>query len=299
MNVLGEQSQAYLSRLRATKSPSDHTILAYTSDLRHFERFFGAPDLDRASSDTIIAYVGDLIERKAAARTTRRRVACLRSFYADLKATGGVEQSPFDGIALRLPRVRSLPRSISRADARRLAAAAWAKAGGRQALVETQVALATLLLICTGIRVGELVKLRADEFRADDGALRVAGKGSKERIVFVSDGALRSRLRAHANRRSGESLFGIGEARWTTDWVRRQLRAFAAEAGVKHRVTPHMLRHTCATLLLEDGVDLRFLQRLLGHENIATTAIYAHVGDAGLQRALESASLLSKLKRAA
>lgn len=299
MKILSERSQAYLSRLRATKSPSDHTISAYTSDLRHFERFYGAIDLDRATSDTIIAYVGDLIDRKAAARTTRRRVACLRGFYADLKTIGAIEQSPFEGIALRLPRVRSLPRSISRADTRRLAAAAWTRASGRPTLVEKQIALAILVLICTGIRVGELVKLNADEFRADDGALRVAGKGSRERIVFVSDGALRSRLRLLVERRSGMTMFGIGEAKWTTDWVRRQLRAFALAAGIKHRVTPHMLRHTCATLLLEDGVDLRFLQRLLGHENISTTAIYAHVGDAGLQRALESAGLLSSLKRAA
>ncbi|MDB5581330.1 MAG: hypothetical protein JWR80_6506 [Bradyrhizobium sp.] len=299
MSNLGEQSQAYISRLRAIKSPSVHTVSAYTSDLRHFERFYGTVDLDRATNDTIISYVGDLIERRAAARTTRRRVACLRGFYQDLKSTGAITNSPFEGIALRLPRVRSLPRSISRADTRRLAEAAWTQARGGPTSVETQIALAVLVFICTGVRVGELVKLNADEFRADDGALRVAGKGSRERMVFVSDRLLRSRLRAHAEWRGGQTLFGIGEKKWTTDWVRRRLRAFAVDAGVKHRVTPHMLRHTCATLLLEDGVDLRFLQRLLGHENIATTAIYAHVGDAGLQRALESAGLLSKLKRAA
>jgi integrase len=81
----------------------------------------------------------------------------------------------------------------------------------------------------------------------------------------------------------------------STRGVRRSLRSFAREAGLSTAVTPHMLRHTCATLLLENGVGLRFRQRLLGHENIATTAIYAHVGDVGLKRALEEARLLVTL----
>ncbi|USQ95280.1 tyrosine-type recombinase/integrase [Caulobacter sp. RL271] len=82
---------------------------------------------------------------------------------------------------------------------------------------------------------------------------------------------------------------------WTTQSYRQRLATFARGSGVTQRVTPHMLRHTCATPLLEDGVDLLFLQRLLDHENIATTAIDAHVGDASLNRALERARLLAAL----
>ena len=113
-------------------------------------------------------------------------------------------------------------------------------------------------------------------------------------MVFVVDARLQSLLERFAAR-TAASLLGPNEGDWSTQAVRRALRGFAAAAGITRRLTPHMLRHTCATLLLEDGVDLRFLQRLLGHESIATTAIYAHVGDASLKRALEGAKLLSNL----
>lgn len=295
----GGLTEIYIERLRSVRSPSEHTAIAYASDLRHFENCLGGSSPAAATSDTIIAYVRGMIDRGAAARTVRRRVACLRGFYRDLVEVGGVEASPFDGVALKLPRARSLPRSISRRDAGRLAGAAWSAAQSKDELLRRQVALAILVLICTGIRVGELTKLMAVDFRSDDGAMRVHGKGHRERIVFITDATLRKLLGKLAAQRGAFSLFGIGEAGWTTDWFRRQLRAFAVAAKVKQRVTPHMLRHTCATLLLEDGVDLRFLQRLLGHENISTTAIYANVGDAGLQRALEGAALLTSLQRAA
>jgi integrase/recombinase XerD len=127
----------------------------------------------------------------------------------------------------------------------------------------------------------------------------VRGKGRRERCVFVVDPTLKQTLAALAGRFPDGPLATPREGEWSTQAVRRSLKRFAAQAGIDRCVTPHMLRHTCATLLLEDGVDLRYLQVLLGHENIATTAIYAHVGDAALKRALESAGLLSSLGRVA
>jgi integrase/recombinase XerD len=181
-----------------------------------------------------------------------------------------------------------------------LAIAAWHQCRGhRNARTLPPIAAAILVLICSGVRVGELVALQSDDFHSDNGALRVHGKGQRERCVFLVDKELQAIIARIAARRPGLTLFGHAEAPWSTDWVRRALRKFASDAGIVQRVTPHMLRHTCATLLLEDGVDLRFLQRLLGHESISTTAIYAHVGDAGLQRALEGAKLLTRLREVA
>jgi len=224
---------------------------------------------------TVLAYADFLrTERAAAPRTIRRRMACLRSFYKDLLRRGEIRRSPFARLELQLPRPKSLPRALSRSDASRLADAAWKACTARYGPSEAKrFPAAVLLLMATGIRVSELVRLRPSDLDAESGALLVHGKGRKERRVFVVDRRLRTLLARIAALAGKDCLLGPRGQPWSTQAVRRSLRAFAAEAGLSVRVTPHMLRHTCATLLLEEGVDLRFLQRLLGHENIATTAM--------------------------
>ncbi len=297
MPVTATSTAAYVNRLKASRDPSGHTLKAYTSDLKDYSRFLDRRELCPRRTETLLAYAEHLmVERSAAPRTLRRRMACLRGFYKDLVRSGAIEQSPFAGLEMQLPRPRSLPRALTRADTRRLADAAWRACQDRRVSLSAQAfPAAVLLLISVGLRVGELVQLRPVDFDAESGSLRVHGKGRRERCVFVVDKRLRQIMGRLAKRAGAVGLLAPDGGDWSTQSARRELRRFALAAGVEKRVTPHMLRHTCATLLLEDGVDLRFLQRLLGHENIATTAIYAHVGDAGLRRALETAGLLSSL----
>jgi len=288
----------YVSRLKSTRDPSVHTIRAYASDLRDYVGFVTEAKLCGRQEDTVLAYASHLATaRSAAPRTLRRRMACLRGFYKDLVRSGELDRSPFTNLEMQLPRAKSLPRCLARGDAILLAAAARRMCVDRSiALAQKSFPAAVLLLLSTGLRVAELVRLRPMDFDADGGGLHVQGKGRRERRVFVVDERLRTLLARLANRQGVQSLLSLDGAAWSTQSVRRSLRRFAISAGVDVHVTPHMLRHTCATLLLEDGVDLRFLQRLLGHENIATTAIYAHVGDVGLRTALENASLLTRLE---
>jgi site-specific recombinase XerD len=290
---------AYLGRMKTMRGPSDHTIRAYTSDLRDYVGFVTRSKLCAGREDTIVAYAQYLTtDRAAAPRTLRRRMACLRGFYKELVRTGSLDRSPFAALEMQLPRAKSLPRGVTRTDAGRLAEAAWSICGDRRiSLSQKSFAAAVLLLISTGLRVAELVQLRPADFDAEGGGLHVRGKGRRERRVFVVDARLRALLARLSTRKLATSLLSPDGQDWSTQSVRRLLRSFAREAGLAIHLTPHMLRHTCATLLLEDGVDLRFLQRLLGHENIATTAIYAHVGDVGLRTALENAALLSRLGR--
>ncbi len=293
MIVTTASAADYVRRMKAARDPSEHTLRAYKSDLDDYARFLAARRLCPREGETLLAYAGHLRdERSAAPRTLRRRMACLRGFYKDAVRSGALERSPFAELEMQLPRARSLPRGLSRGEARLLAGAAWREADrpGNGPFVA-----AVLLMLSVGLRVGELVRLRPSDYDRDSGGLHVRGKGRRERRVFVVDPRLAALLGGLAERAQAPSLCGPAGRDWTPQAVRRELRAFAAEAGVARRVTPHMLRHTCATLLLEDGVDLRVLQRLLGHENIATTALYAHVGDSGLRRALAQAGLLEGL----
>lgn len=293
MNVTIEMTDAYLERLKARRNPSGHTVRAYRSDLKDYARFTRtAPAIDEAGPP-ILAYVRHMTtERRMSIRTTRRRIACLRGFYSDLVRTRAIERSPFQDLEINLPRAKSLPRALTRSDAMRLADHAWSQIATISEDAR-EVALAVLLLLSVGLRVGELVQLTPSDLDGD-GRLQVQGKGRRERRVPVVAPRLREALAARINP-NATKLFRGASGGWTTQAFRQRLRTFAKAAGVARRVTPHMLRHTCATLLLEDGVDLLFLQRLLGHENIATTALYAHVGDASLKRALEKADFLRSL----
>lgn len=295
--IVTEAAAAYVSRLRTTRDPSEHTVRAYACDLRSYSNFVASRGLCPRREATVLAYADYLtVERAAAPRTLRRRMACLRGFYKDLVRAGAIERSPFAQLEIQLPRARSLPRGITRNEAAQLADAAWSMGLGRAStMLAKRVAASVLVLLATGVRVAELVQLRPGDYDAESGGLLVRGKGRKERRVFIVDNRLQQLLRRFAAMPGAVSLLGPDGGSWSTQAVRRCLRRFAQEAGLATKVTPHMLRHTCATLLLEDGVDLRFLQRLLGHENIATTAIYAHVGDVGLRRALEEAQLLATL----
>lgn len=296
MIVSPATATAYISRLKLTRNASSHTARAYEADLRSYTGFLTQRDLCPQRADTILAYAGYLTNEKAAApRTMRRRMACLRGFYKDLVRSGIISRSPFAELAMQLPRPKSLPRGLARADAVLLAEAAWRVClDGNVPLSTKAFPAAILVLISVGLRVGELVQVRPQDFDGDGGELRVHGKGSRERCVFIVDDRLKH-LTALLAARGNDTIFGPDVSDWSTQAVRRSLQDFASSAGIERKVTPHMLRHTCATLLLEDGVDLRFLQRLLGHENISTTAIYAHVGDSSLKKALEGANLLAAL----
>jgi integrase/recombinase XerD len=281
---------------------SHHTLQAYTSDLADFRKWLSSSVLlSEISGATLKNYLENMVgERKLALATVRRRFACLRAFFRRLTDLGCVSD-PFAGWRLRLPRRKRLPRALSRTETSSLLSSLRGDGSRSHFIPDPTLRTAVRLMISTGLRVGELCKLRIEDVISDGAALRVQGKGSRDRIAYVVDEDLHHELQqlAHNRKRAAAPSDALFVNRYALPMkpqsIRSKLRRYAIEAGLSRRVTPHMLRHTAATLLVETGVDIRFVQRLLGHSSIATTEIYTHVSDEALRATLERADVLGTL----
>ncbi|MHC4549091.1 MAG: tyrosine recombinase [Planctomycetota bacterium] len=254
-----------------------HTLAAYRRDLEDYAGFLRGRGqrTGRVRPGDILAYLGHLRRSGRAEATVCRRFACLRSFHRFLAAEGLVGVDPT--ATLDAPRKwRTLPRVPSREEVTDLLAAipAGTPRGRRdRALFE--------LLYATGARVGELTAARVRDLHPDLRILRLRGKGSKERVVPVGRAALAALRLHHADRKEPQPtsplVASMRDRPLTRDRVLRLLRTYAAEAGLRSAPSPHGLRHAFATHLLEGDADIRTVQELLGHANVATTQLYTHV----------------------
>ena len=283
--------ERFLEMMLAERGAADNTVAAYRRDLADLAGFLSprGETPTTAGRDDLAAYLAQLHAAGLAARTAARRVATLRQFYGFLHAEGWRPDDPAQ--ALSPPRQgRHLPAVLSEAEVDRLLETARAGEGPRGvrrwAVVE--------LLYAAGLRVSELVTLPVRVGKRRDGTLLVTGKGGAERMVPLTPAA-REAVAAYlghrpaflGRRRDGGWLFpspGARHGHLTRAAVARMLKDLGVEAGVPpRRLSPHVVRHAFATHLLAHGADLRSVQQLLGHADIATTQIYTHVLDARLR----------------
>lgn len=286
---------------------SERTIKAYSADVRSFARFLA----DELKNDecAVVIQNGALPPRfvawlrnsaKNGPATIRRKLISIGTYCRWRVLAGRSEHSPFEDarIVVRLP--KRLPRALPRCDVTVLLAAGEAASRSVQ---DPDTSLALRLLLATGLRISEMCAIDAADIARDGRAIRIKGKGNRERTVFVGNEALRNDIAALAARRI-RSLGPLAplfqnrdKARLTPQAFRLRLHQLTEDSGIAGRVTPHRLRHTAATLLIEEGVDIRLVQKLLGHASIATTEIYTHVADASLAAALDRADPLRHVQR--
>lgn len=279
----------------AERKLSPCTVEAYEADLRDFCRFVSLNCAGGAiTTEVVVRYAKCLLSERALAQATvRRRLACLRVFFRRL-ANKRTCEDPFAAWELKFPRQRRLPRALSGSEVCSLVKSS--PKGASRFAGASDLSVAICIMVSTGIRVGELCKLRAEDVSPDGSSLRIQGKGLRDRFVYVTDPYLRDELKRLLGRTRESAFRALFRNRRGTPLrppsVRSYLHQCARNVDLQRRVTPHMLRHTAATLLVEQGVDIRFIQRLLGHSSIATTEIYTHVADIALRERLEKADIL-------
>lgn len=270
--------EGFLALSAARLAP--RTVEAYRRDLDALAEWLGGPP-SKVTTEELERYLAELRAHGLSGATIARRVASLRSFFRHLVLIGAADENP--AAELQLPRrARRLPRALSPSEAERLidaAAGATPRHLRDRALVE--------LLYGAGLRVSEAVGLEKGGVDLDRRLVRTVGKGGKERVVPVGREAVDAlrrylaRGRPHLDRRHRPELFLNAQGgALTRAGAFLILRKLAARAGLEpERIHPHLLRHTFATHLLEGGADLRSVQEMLGHADLATTELYTHVTD--------------------
>ncbi|MEA2153380.1 MAG: integrase/recombinase XerD [Solirubrobacteraceae bacterium] len=300
----------FLAYLELERGLSRNTLEAYRSDLAQFGRFMqrrgvsvtAAQHGDLAAFLTELAGTGSpgaapktgadgLTRAPAAAATLGRKVACLRSFYRHLRREGLIEHDP--AAELHGPRkTQRLPRVLTRGEVARL----LREPKGTEPQVLRDRALLEVMYAC-GLRVSEVTGLEVSDVDLDEGMLRARGKGSKERLVPIGRHAA-SALSAYCARGRPALLGARGESKLflnrrggglSRQGLYKIVQGHARGAGLEARMSPHTLRHSFATHLLAGGCDLRSLQEMLGHADLATTQVYTHLSAERLKDAYFSA----------
>lgn len=291
--------ESFLEMMAAERGAAINTLDAYRRDLDDFGEFLACAGLalHQADTEAIRHYIGDLKDRGMAPRTAARRLSCIRQFHKFLFAEGLRKDDPSS--VIDSPKLgRPLPKYLSEAEVSALLEAARAIMG-----VDGLRAVAMLeLLYASGLRVSELVELPLAAAARDQPSVIVRGKGGKERLVPLGDPARQALAdwRTVRQPKGSKYLFpGDGDSgHFTRSGFAKLLSTLALNAGIdRRRVSPHVLRHSFASHLLAHGADLRSVQQMLGHADIATTQIYTHVLDEKLKGLVNQHHPLAALRR--
>jgi integrase/recombinase XerD len=310
---LTQASAEFLRGYFSTHKRGKKTEAAYRCDLEQFLAFAGE-DL------TLLSVDGPLIERWAAhllseeysPASIRRKMVVLKVFCSYWVRRGTLPESPFWRVKLSFGRIEQLPRALTERETRALLSRAWRNyltatsgrdsleastdTGGHKAASRVYRVLRNLalvdLLFATGMRVGEVSALDVRDFLVREAVFRVQGKGGRDRLAFVVDEQTVQIQRAHLETRTrlktdSPALFvNASGRRLSTQGITDVIAKLRREARIKRHITPHMLRHTVATLLLRNGADIRVVQEFLGHASIATTQRYTHITKEHMVRVL-------------
>jgi integrase/recombinase XerD len=296
-----QANREFLSGYFSTHERGEKTQSAYASDLEQFVEFAGENrELRSVKGPVIERWAAHLKQQEYAPASIRRKIVVLKVFCSYWVRRGVLKESPFWRVKISFGRIQQLPRTLTEDETRALLSSARGARAGRRQQGTTKGKLKPLkatnggyrkvrdlalvdLLFATGMRVGEVSSLDVKDFSSQEAVFRVRGKGGRDRLAFTVDqntleiqrNHLQSRLRIETD--SPALFLNARGQRLSTQGISGALTRLREEAGIQRHITPHMLRHTVATLLLRNGADIRVVQEFLGHASIATTQRYTHI----------------------
>lgn len=279
---LQDKVKPYLEYCTYRKELDTKTIKAYRIDLTQFFSYVQSTEPEK---ETIEQYITEL-HKKYKQKTIKRKIASIKAFYSYLEEEELVEQNPFRKIKVKFKETVILPRIIPREEIEQLLNYIYASLSSLSRIQykhSLRDAAVIEVFFATGARVYEISNIRVENINLNSGLIRIMGKGGKERYIQISNTAVLDILRKYYAenepeiKKSGYFFINNRGNRYTEQSIRLMLKKYTLKAGIQRKITPHMFRHSFATYLIEEGVDVSCVQQILGHSSIKTTQIYIHV----------------------
>lgn len=279
---LEDKLAAYLEYCEYRKELDGKTLKAYRIDLRQYFEYVCVDEPDKEKIEEYITHLHKSYKQK----TVKRKIASIKAFYNYLEETEIIAESPFRKIKVKFKETVTLPRIIPREEIEKLLNHMYQclnendKVSHKHMLRDVAV---IEVFFATGARVYEISNIREDSVNLNTGLIRLMGKGGKERYVQISNTSILEVLKKYydeneqAIKKSGYFFVNNRESRYTEQSIRLMLKKYTKQAGIERNITPHMFRHSFATYLIEEGVDVSCVQQILGHSSIKTTQIYIHI----------------------
>ena len=279
---LEDKLAAYLEYCEYRKELDRKTLKAYRIDLRQYFEYICVDEPDKEKIEEYVTHLHKSYKQK----TVKRKIASIKAFYNYLEETEIIAESPFRKIKVKFKETVTLPRIIPREEIEKLLNHMYQclnendKASRKFMLRDVAV---IEVLFATGARVYEISNIRDDSINLNTGLIRLMGKGGKERYVQISNTSILEVLKKYYDeneqsiKKSGYFFVNNRESRYTEQSIRLMLKKYTKQAGIERNITPHMFRHSFATYLIEEGVDVSCVQQILGHSSIKTTQIYIHI----------------------
>ncbi len=277
----------YLEMCRLQNNLDKKTIKAYKIDLNQFLDFTEKVDIFY-SKKTVVKYIYFLNNQSYKVKTIKRKIASLKAFFNYLNYEDIIEINPFNKINIKLKEPLILPRIISLDELTKIFQYMYDKKNSNKTknykyMELTRNILILEILIGTGIRISELCNIRQDNINFQNKYIKIYGKGAKERIIPIFDeniwNLIFEYIVLYKEKLKNNEYFFINKFgnKISEQSIRNMVKMITQNAGIKLNITPHMFRHSFATMLLEEDVDIRNIQQLLGHSSITTTQLYTHI----------------------